>query len=143
MTSDPRQEWENELRNRQTHNYVFPGTMINSTAAIRQLVNRPFRGRLQKFGFLLWLCPGYVTAVFIISVVYEGLHDTALSWREAALNLAIGIGTLVAVAACAAVVIGIAYSIQRVRDYHENLRIHRIRSRWHMPVGRRRRRGSN
>ncbi len=139
MESQSREQWEQELRDRQTHNYVFPGTVINSTAAIRKLIDRPLRGPLQKIGFVLWVAP-ILLLLIPIGLVYEAAKTPDFSWTESAANLAMGLGVLLCVLAVAGVVIGIAYSVQRVMDFHVQQPATRVRERLHISTGRRKRR---
>lgn len=139
MEPQTREQWEQELRDRQTHNYVFPGTVINSTAAIRKLVDRPLRGPLQKVGFVLWVAPILLLLV-PIGLVYEAARTPDFSWSESAANLAVGLGVLFSIAAFVGVVIGIAYSIQRVMDFRAQQPAMRVRERLRISTGRRKRR---
>jgi hypothetical protein len=139
MPPESREQWEQELRDRQSHNYVFPGTMINSTAALRKLVNRPLRGPLQKIGFLLWASPLLLLSV-LAALIFEGLHSPDFAWSEAAANIGMGLGAILGVLALAGLVIGIAYSIQSVLDLRAQHQATRVRLRLQMPLGRLKRR---
>ncbi len=140
MARDPRMEWEQELRDRQTHNYVFPGTMINSTAAVRKLVEKPLRGKLQKVGFILWFCPAYLFLIGILLGFYRWTREPDFSWGEAATSAAMGLGVLLGIAGFIVLLLAIPYTMNRVRNYEEELQTRRPGTRDKVYVGRRKNR---
>lgn len=137
---DKRLAWEQELRDRQTHNYVFPGTLINSTWALRKLVNQPLLTTLQKLGFLLWVLPSFAAAVGIVALAYDAATKPDFSWREALSGLALSGVILLVLALMVATFIGFVYAIQRVIDYQADQERERILARRNISVGRIRRR---
>ncbi len=72
-----REEWEQELRDRQQSNYVFPGTVINSTRMYRDLLrnnfplNRFLRVSIFLLGSMQILFATYLS-VSLISALLSG-----------------------------------------------------------------------
>jgi hypothetical protein len=137
---DQREQWEQDLRDRQRHNYVFPGTVVNSTWALRKLVNQAHRSPLQKAGIVLYLLPYCALAGTVAWTIYRAIQSPDFEWGPALSDLAI-IGAITgSLLLIVVAVLAFIYRIQKNIDYNDEKKRNRVRARQNIPVGRIRRR---
>ncbi len=110
----PREQWEEELRERQRNNYVFPGAVINQTAMFRDMLRPTFPlSRFQRASILVFgLFQIVVTMFFIAMSVAAWIYAPGLSLKLS--------GSWYGIVSVPFLVLGIKLTMRALSPPHKN-----------------------